>query len=149
MCSWCWGFQPSWHVLQQELSPLIAGNQLSIRHLLGGLAKDSARCMQSDAVHDGSCSQCAHRSSALPLDVVRRATAHIQRADNEQRNDQAGAPSGVAGVRHLVGFPAAEGGILGHGRGPYAGLQGRGWWLVRLVAHSDGTIGLSFACGRC
>lgn len=41
MCSWCWGFQPSWKILQQELSPLIEADELSIRPLLGGLARDS------------------------------------------------------------------------------------------------------------
>lgn len=41
MCSWCWGFQPSWKILQQELSTLIESGELSIRPLLGGLARDS------------------------------------------------------------------------------------------------------------
>lgn len=41
MCSWCWGFQPSWKILQQELSTLIEAGELSIRPVLGGLARDS------------------------------------------------------------------------------------------------------------
>ncbi len=41
MCSWCWGFQPTWKVLQQELGPLLETGEITIRPLLGGLASDS------------------------------------------------------------------------------------------------------------
>lgn len=36
MCSWCWGFKPHWHNLQQALPATI-----NTRYVLGGLAPDS------------------------------------------------------------------------------------------------------------
>lgn len=41
MCSWCWGFRPTWTKLQKALQPLIDSDQLSIQPMLGGLAVDS------------------------------------------------------------------------------------------------------------
>ncbi|REG83897.1 DsbA family protein [Marinomonas pollencensis] len=41
MCSWCWGFRPTWTALQKSLQPLIDTKQLTIQPLLGGLAADS------------------------------------------------------------------------------------------------------------
>lgn len=35
MCSWCWGYAPTWHELQKELKP-----HVDIIYGLGGLAKD-------------------------------------------------------------------------------------------------------------
>lgn len=41
MCSWCWGFSPTWTKLQKALQSLIDSNQLAIQPMLGGLAIDS------------------------------------------------------------------------------------------------------------
>ncbi|MBJ7536404.1 DsbA family protein [Marinomonas transparens] len=41
MCSWCWGFRPTWTQLQKALQPLIDSQQLTIQPILGGLAIDS------------------------------------------------------------------------------------------------------------
>ena len=41
MCSWCWGFSPTWTKLQQSLQGLIDSDQLTIQPMLGGLAIDS------------------------------------------------------------------------------------------------------------
>lgn len=41
MCSWCWGFRPTWTKLQKSLQPLIDAKLLSIQPMLGGLAVDS------------------------------------------------------------------------------------------------------------
>ncbi|WP_068547410.1 DsbA family protein [Thalassotalea crassostreae] len=43
MCSWCWGYNPTWHKLQQKLSPLV-----DIQYLVGGLAPDSDEPMADD-----------------------------------------------------------------------------------------------------
>jgi len=47
MCSWCWGFRPTWQRIQAELA-----HDISIKYLLGGLAPDSnepmSESMQSD-----------------------------------------------------------------------------------------------------
>lgn len=48
MCSWCWGFHPSWKALQEELAPLIKSSELTIRPLLGGLAPDSDEPMPDE-----------------------------------------------------------------------------------------------------
>jgi putative protein-disulfide isomerase len=40
MCSWCWGFRPTWLQLQQALAP-----QISLVTLVGGLAPDSDQPM--------------------------------------------------------------------------------------------------------
>ncbi len=45
MCSWCWGFRPSWLSLQQKLQPLVEAGRLSIHPILGGLAADSDQPM--------------------------------------------------------------------------------------------------------
>ena len=36
MCSWCWGFRPTWQKIKTAL-----GNEIEIKYLLGGLAPDS------------------------------------------------------------------------------------------------------------
>ena len=36
MCSWCWGFKPNWHAIQQALPETI-----KTEYVLGGLAPDS------------------------------------------------------------------------------------------------------------
>ncbi len=41
MCSWCWGFKPTWKALQKALEPSIESGELSINTMLGGLAVDS------------------------------------------------------------------------------------------------------------
>lgn len=43
MCSWCWGFRPTFQALRQALPP-----QVGVRHLLGGLAPDSNEPMDAD-----------------------------------------------------------------------------------------------------
>ncbi len=40
MCSWCWGFSSSWQKLRSQLD-----NKVTIRYILGGLAKDSDQLM--------------------------------------------------------------------------------------------------------
>ena len=40
MCSWCWGFKPTWHKLQKSLP-----DNIKVEYLLGGLAKDSSESM--------------------------------------------------------------------------------------------------------
>lgn len=41
MCSWCWGFRPTWKALQKALAKHIARQDLVIQPILGGLAEDS------------------------------------------------------------------------------------------------------------
>ena len=41
MCSWCWGFSPTWTKLQKSLQGMVDSKQLTIQPLLGGLAVDS------------------------------------------------------------------------------------------------------------
>ncbi|MFT2098436.1 DsbA family protein [Marinomonas sp. 2405UD66-6] len=48
MCSWCWGFSPTWTKLQKSLQGLIDSDQLTIQPLLGGLAIDSDLPMPED-----------------------------------------------------------------------------------------------------
>jgi putative protein-disulfide isomerase len=43
MCSWCWGYAPTWQRLQKELAP-----HVDIIYGLGGLAKDSNTVMPAD-----------------------------------------------------------------------------------------------------
>lgn len=40
MCSWCWGFQPTWRKIKAELP-----DGVSVEYLLGGLARDSEEPM--------------------------------------------------------------------------------------------------------
>jgi putative protein-disulfide isomerase len=40
MCSWCWGYRPTWDTLQAQLLQQF-GQQLTIKYLVGGLAPDS------------------------------------------------------------------------------------------------------------
>ncbi|WP_418358942.1 MULTISPECIES: DsbA family protein [Shewanella] len=44
MCSWCWGYRPTWDMLQQQLQQEFA-EQLDISYLVGGLAPDSSAPM--------------------------------------------------------------------------------------------------------
>lgn len=48
MCSWCWGFRPTWSKLQKALQPLVDNKQLTIQPLLGGLAVDSDQPMPEE-----------------------------------------------------------------------------------------------------
>ena len=41
MCSWCWGFRPTWIALQKALAKRIDREELVIQPMLGGLAPDS------------------------------------------------------------------------------------------------------------
>lgn len=41
MCSWCWGFKPTWLELKKALAPLIDKKELTIQPMVGGLAPDS------------------------------------------------------------------------------------------------------------
>lgn len=43
MCSWCWGYAPTWQSLQEHLPPNIA-----VEYVAGGLAPDSIDPMPSD-----------------------------------------------------------------------------------------------------
>jgi putative protein-disulfide isomerase len=43
MCSWCWGYAPTWQRLQKELAP-----HVDVIYGLGGLAKDSDTVMPAD-----------------------------------------------------------------------------------------------------
>lgn len=43
MCSWCWGYAPTWQRLQKELAP-----HVGIIYGLGGLAKDSNNVMPAE-----------------------------------------------------------------------------------------------------
>ncbi|WP_254693636.1 DsbA family protein [Shewanella sp. MEBiC00475] len=44
MCSWCWGYRPTWNALQVQLQQQF-GQQLSLQYLVGGLAPDSTEPM--------------------------------------------------------------------------------------------------------
>jgi len=44
MCSWCWGYRPTWDALQVQLQQQF-GQQLSLHYLVGGLAPDSDQPM--------------------------------------------------------------------------------------------------------
>lgn len=43
MCSWCWGYKPTWEKLTSELP-----NGIQVEYLMGGLAPDNAEPMPSD-----------------------------------------------------------------------------------------------------
>ncbi|WNC67490.1 DsbA family protein [Thalassotalea nanhaiensis] len=43
MCSWCWGYRPTWQTLQEQLQPLV-----NIQYKVGGLAPDSDVPMPTD-----------------------------------------------------------------------------------------------------
>jgi putative protein-disulfide isomerase len=43
MCSWCWGYAPTWHRLQQELAP-----HVDIIYGLCGLAQDCDEIMSDE-----------------------------------------------------------------------------------------------------
>ncbi len=47
MCSWCWGFRPTWQKVQAELADVIP-----IKYLLGGLAPDSDEAMPESMQSD-------------------------------------------------------------------------------------------------
>lgn len=48
MCSWCWGFRPTWTKLQKALQDLVDADQLTIQPMLGGLAIDSDVAMSDE-----------------------------------------------------------------------------------------------------
>jgi len=43
MCSWCWGFAPTWQNLQQQLPDTV-----QVQYVLGGLAPDTDQAMPAD-----------------------------------------------------------------------------------------------------
>ena len=43
MCSWCWGYSPTWQTLQQLLP-----SSINVEYRVGGLAADSDKPMQAD-----------------------------------------------------------------------------------------------------
>ena len=43
MCSWCWGYRPTWELLKQHLP-----SNIQVRNLLGGLAPDSSNPMSEE-----------------------------------------------------------------------------------------------------
>ena len=43
MCSWCWGFRPTWQALQENLPDTVA-----VQYVLGGLAPDSDQSMPDE-----------------------------------------------------------------------------------------------------
>jgi len=43
MCSWCWGYRPTWQTLQQLLP-----SSINVEYRVGGLAADSDEPMQAD-----------------------------------------------------------------------------------------------------
>jgi len=49
MCSWCWGYRPTWLALQQAIIDNI--ENIEIHYLLGGLAPDSTESMPQDMQH--------------------------------------------------------------------------------------------------
>ncbi|AEF56535.1 DsbA family protein [Marinomonas posidonica] len=51
MCSWCWGFRPTWSKLQKSLQGLVDTNQITIQPMLGGLAVDSDQPMPDAMRH--------------------------------------------------------------------------------------------------
>lgn len=77
MCSWCWGFAPT-------IETLLADNRVSLRYVMGGLARDSQELMPADmrayvqgawrevAAQTGACfnwdfwQQCEPRRSTYP-----------------------------------------------------------------------------------
>lgn len=48
MCSWCYGFNPTWQALQKALTDRYRQDQLEIVYLAGGLAPDSDQPMPSE-----------------------------------------------------------------------------------------------------
>ncbi|MEI6897826.1 MAG: DsbA family protein [Psychromonas sp.] len=46
MCSWCWGYRPTWLALQNALKATLP--DIEISYLLGGLAPDSEQPMSQD-----------------------------------------------------------------------------------------------------
>jgi len=46
MCSWCWGYRPTWLALQQALKSKLP--EVEINYLLGGLAADSNKPMPKE-----------------------------------------------------------------------------------------------------
>jgi putative protein-disulfide isomerase len=48
MCSWCWGFRPTWNTLEALLADDLARGRLIIQPMLGGLAEDSDRPMPEE-----------------------------------------------------------------------------------------------------
>ena len=48
MCSWCWGFSPTWQNIRETLEQQYQPEQLSIRYVAGGLAPDSNEPMPAE-----------------------------------------------------------------------------------------------------
>jgi len=49
MCSWCWGYRPTWLTLQQAIKEQLPS--IEVNYLLGGLAPDSDLPMPADMQH--------------------------------------------------------------------------------------------------
>ncbi|GIU06370.1 MULTISPECIES: DsbA family protein [unclassified Shewanella] len=49
MCSWCWGYRPTWLALQSQLQTVYP--ELNIEYRLGGLAPDSDEPMPEEMQH--------------------------------------------------------------------------------------------------
>lgn len=47
MCSWCWGFAPTWQRLRKRLNNTF-NDQLSVEYIVGGLAPDSDQPMPQE-----------------------------------------------------------------------------------------------------
>ena len=47
MCSWCWGFRPTWAVIKANLP-----KEVEVKYLLGGLAPDSSETMPESMQSD-------------------------------------------------------------------------------------------------
>ena len=88
----------------------------------------------------------AYRSCTLGLYIVCLPTAYVNRSEDKQSDDKAGAPTGLAGVHHLVCLSAPERWVFQRRRGAHARLRGRRRRLVGLVAHRDSACLFAFAC---
>lgn len=52
MCSWCWGFSPTWHEIRETLQHRYPSDRLVFRYVAGGLAPDSTVPMSSEVVEN-------------------------------------------------------------------------------------------------
>ncbi len=50
MCSWCWGYQPTWQLLQEKLIEKLSAT-LDIQYCVGGLAPDTDEPMPDHMQH--------------------------------------------------------------------------------------------------
>ncbi|OED41200.1 thioredoxin [Endozoicomonas sp. (ex Bugula neritina AB1)] len=47
MCSWCWGFSPTWQAIRETLEQQYMPDHLAVRYVAGGLAPDSSEPMSA------------------------------------------------------------------------------------------------------